>query len=539
MKTPVRWLPLGILSLFLVGVEASASPEKPHIVYILADDLGVGDLSCLNPDSKIKTVELDRLAAEGTVFTDAHSGSSVCTPTRYGLLTGRHSWRTTLKERVLNSYSPCLIPRGRDTVASLLKRHGYQTAMIGKWHLGLDWAPKEGVEQVESEEDVDFGQPVQHGPLELGFDYWYGCAASWDMAPYAFIEDRRIIEEELIPVDPKLQIYPYPAEYLAAQEEGKKGKDLQDILKKYPKTAWRSGLMAKDMKATDAMPLITQRVVEYIEEYPSEQPLFLYVPYTAPHTPVVPRDSFLGKSGVGTYGDFVLEVDWSVGEIVKALKARGMFENTLLVFTADNGASIKAIPEGIQQEHGHDSSYVYSGWKGRVLEGGHRVPFIATWPGVVPRGQLSDAPVSLNDLYATCAEIVGEERRDDCGEDSFSMVAELQGKPSEMERVFVHQSFPGDLAIRVGDWKLSYLNTPNKTALINLRTDIEEVNNLIDTYPEKAEELRQRLARVILEGRSTPGVPQGNEGERIWEQIRWMEDLKNTELNTNELLRLE
>ena len=263
-----------------------AAADQPNIVYILADDMGTGDVSCFNPESKIETANLDRLAAVGVKFTDAHSGSSVCTPTRYGLLTGRYSWRTLLKERVLNSYSPCLIPQERDTVASLLKRHGYTTAIIGKWHLGLDWTPKEGKSEVNSEEDVDFAQPIKHGPLDLGFDHWYGVAASWDMAPYAFIEDRMILGP-LVPTT-KGDLFPRPQEYLAAREAGKDKEALKSIMKKYPKASWRRGLMTRGMKATDAMPLITSRAVQYIGQQHRDKPFFLYLPLTATHTPVVP-----------------------------------------------------------------------------------------------------------------------------------------------------------------------------------------------------------------------------------------------------------
>ena len=269
--------------------------QKPNIVFILADDMGVGDVSCLNAESKIQTPALDTLASEGRIFTDAHSGSSVCTPTRYSLLTGRHAWRTTLKERVLNAYSPCLIPKGRDTVASLLKRNGYKTAMIGKWHLGLDWTPKAGIKEIKSEEDVDFTKPLSHGPLDLGFDYWYGPAASWDMAPYAFMKNRMIASQDLVPTDPKTEHYPRPQEYLDAQAKGLKGKELNDIMKKYPKAAWRKGLMQKGMKATDAMPLITEGAVQYIHEQSSDKPFFLYMPLTAPHTPVTPSENGVEK----------------------------------------------------------------------------------------------------------------------------------------------------------------------------------------------------------------------------------------------------
>ncbi|WDE96441.1 arylsulfatase [Lentisphaera profundi] len=500
---------------------------NPNIVFILADDMGVGDLSCLNENSKIQTPAIDSLASEGRIFTDAHSGSSVCTPTRYGLLTGRYSWRTQLKERVLNSYSPCLIPKDRDTVASLLKRHDYKTAIIGKWHLGLDWTPKAGKNKISSEEDVDFSKAITHGPLDLGFDYWYGPAASWDMAPYAFIKNRMLDSSKLIPTNPKTEHYPRPQEYLDAQAKGLKGNELNNIMKNYPKAAWRKGLMAEGLKATDAMPMITNAAVDYIKQQNSDQAFFLYMPLTAPHTPVTPSEKWRGKSKAGSYGDFCLEVDWSVGQVIKALKAKGLFENTLVIFTADNGSSLKALPEVQQKQFDHQTSYIYSGYKGRTLEGGHRVPFIASWPKELKAGSSCDSPISLNDLYATCADLLGENINANTAEDSISILPQLKGKETNItERIFVHQSFPGDLAIRIGKWKLSYLNTPNKTALINLADDIKEENNLIKSNPEKAAQLRKIFAKVIREGRVSPGVAQKNDGPSSWEQIKWIEDIK-------------
>ncbi|MDD7984155.1 arylsulfatase [Lentisphaera marina] len=515
------------LLLALLSLPILIQAQSPNIVYILADDMGVGDVSVLNSHSKIKTPALDSLANEGRVFNDAHSGSSVCTPTRYSLLTGRHAWRTKLKERVLDAYSPCLIPKERDTVASLLKRNGYKTAMIGKWHLGLDWTPKPGKSTIESEQDVDFSKPITHGPLDLGFDYWYGPAASWDMAPYAFMKNRMISSQNLIPTNPKTEHYPRPQEYLDAKANGLTGKELNDIMKKYPKAAWRKGLMQEGMKATDAMPLITEGAVEYIKDQSTDQAFFLYMPLTAPHTPVTPSERWRGKSGAGSYGDFVLEVDWSVGEVIKALKEKGLFENTLIIFTADNGASLKAIPQDIVDKYQHNPHYIYSGAKGRTLEGGHRVPFIASWPKAIPANSQCDSTVSLNDLYATCAELLSEEIADNTAEDSVSILAELKGEaPKAKERILIHQSFPGDLAIRLGDWKLSYLNTPNKTALINLADDIKEENNLIKTNPEKAQELKKVFAQVIREGRSTPGATQSNEGPETWKQIEWIKEIQ-------------
>jgi arylsulfatase A len=515
-------LKAGLLCLGLAA--SSVAADKPHIVYILADDMGSGDVSCINPESKIPTIELDKLASEGSLFNDAHSGSSVCTPTRYSIMTGRYSWRTTLKERVLNSYSPCHIPKERDTVASLLKRNGYNTAMIGKWHLGLDWTPKAGKDKVSVEEDVDFTQPITHGPLDLGFDSWYGPAASWDMKPYAFIEGRKMETQDLVQTG-KSDLYPRPQEYLDAQTKGAKNKELNSIMKKYPKVVWRPGLMARGMKATDAMPLIINRAVKHINEYNSDKPLFIYMPLTAPHTPVTPSERWRGKSNAGSYGDFVLELDWCVGEVVKALKEKNMFDDTLLIFTADNGASLKAIPAYIIEKYQHNPHHLYDGAKGRVQEGGHRVPFIASWPkGMQKKGGVSNAVISLNDLYATCAELVNETIADNAAEDSVSMLNFLQdSSKTTTDRLLVHHAASGELSIRLGDWKLSDLHKGSKKmSLYNLKEDLGEKNNLFKTKPEKARELQKRLAQIILDGRSTSGAIQKNEGVKIWPQIEWV-----------------
>ncbi|WP_162272309.1 sulfatase family protein [Thalassotalea crassostreae] len=520
---------LFIITTMAVISSTSFAVEKPNIVYILADDMGVGDVSALNPESKISTKYLDQLASEGVAFTDAHSGASVCTPTRYSLMTGRSSWRTELKGRVLGGYSPSMIAKDRDTVASLAKRHGYKTAMVGKWHLGLDWQAKEGktIERTNGDTTVDFTKPITHGPLDLGFDYWFGPSASWNMAPYGYIENRLLTEVPTVTV--KGSNYEFePKEVQDAIAAGVKGKHLKPIKSKYPLTKWDGGAGVKGVTVVDAMPKLTEKAVEYINQQNKDEPFFLYMPLTAPHSPVTPNKEFLGKSKAGLYGDFVIETDWAVGQVVKALKEKGLYDNTLVVFTADNGTSIKGFPISLQEKYQHKTSYIYTSYKGRVQEGGHRVPFITSWPnGGVKAGTTSDAVISLDDLYATMADMFGEKIADNAGEDSVSMLPYLKdSSKTTTDRILVHQSFAGDLAIRMGDWKLSYLNKKNKTRLVNLKDDIGEQNNIIKDHPEKAEALRKTFAQVIRNGRSTPGKKQSNEGPEVWKQIEWIKAVK-------------
>ncbi len=518
---------LGGLAVLLAGaVFAQANP--PNIVFIMADDMGVGDVAALNPEAKVETPNLDALVAGGMHFTDAHTASAVCTPTRYGLLTGRYSWRSGLKERVLSGYDPCLISKDRKTVASMLKGNGYNTAMIGKWHLGITWTKKDGSvftaiksDEAGMEEQIDFSAPIQLGPRQLGFDYFFGTAASWDMAPYAFIENDRLQYSELVPYT-GTPLIADPPELAKAKKSGASRDELKKIANNYPKAAWRSGVHEKGLKASDALPEITKHASGYIADYQGEKPFFLYVPFTAPHTPVVPNEQFLGKSRAGTYGDFVQEVDWAVGEVVQVLKASGQFKNTLLIFTTDNGYSPKAFPDAQKEQFGHNPSFIYNGRKGRLLEGGHRVPFIATWPGTVKAGSRSDVLVCLNDFFATCAEITGTEIPDNTAEDSVSFLSALKGSPEPVRDTLVSRDFGGYLAIRKGDWKLCFSKNPNAYKLYNLADDIGEQKNLFKMNPEKVEMLKATITKIVHEGRSTPGAKQKNDGPEWWKQLCWL-----------------
>ncbi len=457
--------------------------------------MGYGDVSYLNNRSKIVTPNLDRLAGEGVVFTDAHTGSAVCTPTRYGILTGRYAWRSTLKNGVTWSYDKHLIDKDRTTVPSLLRQQGYHTACIGKWHLGLDWA-------MDSAGVIDFMQPVKNGPNEIGFDYFFGIAASLDIPPYFYIENNRITASAIDTV------------------EAVSGKMF-----------WRKGPIGNDFKHIEVLPKITEQAANYIaEQSKTKRPFFLYFPLTAPHTPILPTEEFYGISGTNEYGDFVVMVDDVVGQIMQALEENGVAENTLIIFTSDNGCSPMADFEELA-EAGHDPSYVFRGHKADIFEGGHHVPFIARWPGKILPLTTSDEIICTTDLLATCAAISGIDLRNDEGEDSYNILPALKGEiiKNPIREATVHHSINGSYAIRQGKWKLVFCPgsggwsypRPEEAIelglfpvqLYDLNEDIGEAYNLAEEHPQLVKELTTLMQQYIDDGRSTRGVQQRNEGE--------------------------
>ncbi len=484
----LTWLPI------LAGVLISSPPtatlrtaEKPNIVIILADDLGIGDPSAYNPDSKVPTPNLDQVAAEGMRFNDAHSPSAVCTPTRYGLLTGRYSWRTRLKSGVLWGFSPALIEPERLTIASMLKQQGYFTAAVGKWHLGLG-----------DQEKTDYTKPLRPGPLEAGFDTFFGIPASLDMEPYVFVRDDR--PEEL------------PTEEVEASRHRRQGGG----------GFWRAGPIAPSFRHIDVLPRIGEESVAIIQqEAEQDRPFFLYVPLSAPHTPWLPTDEYRGSSKAGYYGDFTAMVDVTIGQIIDALEQTGQKENTLLIVTSDNGSH---WPVDDIEEFDHRANGPYRGQKADIHEGGHRVPFFARWPGKIEPGSTCDQTICLTDLLATCAAIVGQDLPEDAAEDSFNLLPLLLGEsPSEPIRpATIHHSAQGMFAIRSGDWKLiEGLGTGGFTAprsidpstlgpedprgqLYNLAEDIAESNNLYNEHPEVVERLTKMLDEIRDSGRSGP-----------------------------------
>ena len=447
-----------------------AASDKPNIIYILADDFGYGDARCYNPEAKIPTPSIDRLAGEGMRFTDAHSGSAVCSPTRYGILTGRYAWRTNLRRGVLQPYDPPLIAADRLTVPKLLKQHGYHTACIGKWHLGWDW-PKAGGEVV-------FDQPIAGGPTARGFDYYFGTHVP-NHPPYCFIENERTVGQPTAM------------------------KEVRDL-------DGRPGPMLPGWKFDAILPALAERAVKYIaNRAKSGQPFFLYLPLTSPHEPIAPSERFRGKSGISDLADFMMETDWAVGEVLSALDKHNLADNTLVMFTCDNGHSAYTGLPALQKA-GHSVSGPLRGLKGDIWEGGHRVPFIVRWPGQVKAKTTCDQTICHTNLLATCAEILEAKLPDDAGEDSFSILPLLKDPAAERPAFpfIVHQASSGTLAIRRGKWKL-VMGPPGSGAagdqLFDLENDLAEARNVAAEQPAVAAELAALLQQAIDKGRTRPG----------------------------------
>lgn len=486
--------------LLFKAVFASHPYNPPNIVYILADDLGYGDVHVLNPDrGKIPTPHLDRLAREGMIMTDVHSGSAVCTPTRYGVLTGRYAWRTRLQQGLLWGLSAPLIAPSRLTVGELLRDHGYETAGFGKWHLGMDWAggPTDAVDVDQVK--IDYTRPIRNGPIARGFHRFFGISASLDMAPYLYLDDDRLVGAATV-----------------------------------RQTTWfRAGPAAPDFQAVDVLPELTRRTVDYIEarapaRNPKTKPFFIYLALPSPHTPIVPSPEWAGKTGLGDYADFTSQTDWAVGEVMAALRRAKIDENTLVIFTADNGCSaVPAKAVELEKNHGHFSSAHFRGFKADLWEGGHRVPFLVRWPARVRAGSVSDHVACLTDLLATVAEVVEAPVPTDAGEDSTSFLPTLVGRAQPPRPPVVHHSISGHFAIRDGHLKLLLARgsggwtSPTEAEaeklqlpavqLYDLAADPGERNNLASTRPEDVARLSLLLARIVSDGRSTPGPSQSND----------------------------
>jgi arylsulfatase A len=513
---------ISFLTIFLVDplslksqIASSTPSQFPNIIYILADDLGYGDVSCYNEDSKLQTVNIDQLANGGVMFTDAHTSSAVCTPTRYGILTGRYNWRSRLKSSVLSGYSNALIEPGRMTVAEMLQEKGYHTAFIGKWHLGWDWAfagNKKNIDDLNSTPHVDFNQPIKNGPFEKGFVYSYGFSGSLDMPPYVYVENGRpttIPRVTTVSVDDK--------------------------------GFWRKGLTGSDFRHVDVLPHLTTKAIQYIEtQAANSRPFFLYFALPAPHTPILPTTEFMGKSNTNFYGDFVLQVDNVVGQIVTALEKSGIRGKTMLIFTSDNGCSPRANLTELALA-GHQPSYIYRGHKADIYEGGHRVPFIVSWPNRILKASQTNEVICTTDFMATAAEITGFTLPENAGEDSYSFLQVIKQEKynGPIREATVHHSIEGRFAIRQGKWKLilwpgsggwSFPRTQEELQglptmqLFDLENDPAEKVNIIQKHPEMAKELKGLLKKYVENGRSTPGTPQKNDGPDSWAQLDWMVD---------------
>lgn len=492
---------ISLLALPYVTSAAESDLGKPNILFILADDLGYGDVGAFNPASKIPTPNLDKMAGQGMVFTDAHSGSAVCTPTRYGVLTGRYCWRSRLKSGVLNGYSRHLIDPQRKTVADLLKQQGYHTACIGKWHLGMDF-PKG-----DTKDKVDYAGTIEHGPNANGFDYFYGISASLDFPPYVYIENDRFTEQ----ATRQFEAIGFPA---------------------YS----RAGARGPSFKHLDALDHLTAKATAYLTTRSREDtPFFLYFPLTSPHKPVLPAPRFRGESGLGPYGDFVVQTDWVIGQIQNTLAASGLADNTLLIVTSDNGSFMYRLdaeecpdrltsksqkpandqdhvtqPEiqGFQSKH-HRANGPWRGTKADVWEGGHRVPFLVQWPDRIKPGRRCDRTICLVDLMATVTDILDMPLPDNAGEDSFSLLPLFEGRTQDWQRApVVNHSANGTFALRQNQWKLIAGNgsggrgIPRSKAgstpyqLYDMQNDPEETTDLRERYPGEVSRLTETLNRL-------------------------------------------
>jgi len=480
------------LTFFFLGCKQEKQKKDPNVIYILEDDLGYGDLSSYNSESKISTPYLDQLAREGMRFTDMHSTSSVCTPTRYSILTGEYAWRTPLKKGVLWSYGPLMIADDQETLPKLFKRRDYQTAVIGKWHLGLDWVLKTPYDSSQvnknkfgliidyNENVIDFSKAPLRGPYNVGFDYSYIIPASLDIPPYGYLENEKFTQE----------ITDYtPGSNLDADYDG---------------AFWRPGPMAKGFDFYEVLPSFISKAKAFINKAKDDTtPFFLYLPLAAPHTPWVPKKQKQGISEAGMYGDFVSMVDHQVGQLISYIDELGLKEETLIVFASDNGPYWK---EKYIKTYRHKAAGNLKGMKGDIYEGGHRIPFIVRWPGKIEAGSKSDNPNTLANFYATMAEYFGTSSK---AVDSYSIFKELVER-NHVPKVnaIVHHSSNGHFALRKGKWKLieklgsggfsrpSSVKTAAGTAqerLFNLENDLAEAVDLSKEEPQKLERLKRTL----------------------------------------------
>lgn len=503
-------LPHAALTPPAAGAEPEPKPATPpNIVIVLADDLGFGDVGCNNPDrGKIPTPRIDRLAAQGMRFTDGHSSSGVCSPSRYALLTGRYHWRSRLQAGIVGVFGPPLIAPERLTLAGLAKQRGYRTACVGKWHLGWDWpmdepqrkqmqplAGQAGAATAEQREAwrAVFSKPIAGGPTSRGFERYFGVdVPNWP--PYCFIENDRTLG--------------LPSEFLA-----------ESLLKNHQASI--PGPALKDWRLEPILPTLGEQAARFIRESAQRrEPFLLYLPLTSPHTPLAVNEAWRGRSRLNPFADFVMETDAVVGRVLAELDQSGASDNTLVIFTADNGcASYVGVKE--LEAKGHFPSGPLRGYKGDVWEGGHRVPFVIRWPGVVKPGAVCHQLVHQADFLATLAEILGAKLPANAGEDSFSLLPLLAGADKPVRETAVSCAASGVPGVRLGSWKYipehslgGRANTPLRTEpeqLYNLADDLAESKNLAAAHPERVVQMKAVLEELISNGRSTPGPKQPND----------------------------
>lgn len=490
---------------------AMQKEDLPNIVIIYADDMGYGDLNCQNPDSKIPTPNLDQLASEGMRFTDAHSSSGICSPSRFALLTGTYHWRN--QHGIVNSFGKPFFKDSDVTLPQVLQKSGYTTACIGKWHLGWDWKfknePSGKTVQGEREvnyylpEDIDWSAPISGGPLDRGFDYYFGDGTI-NFPPYAWIENDKFVE---LPT-----------------------KD-QDIVKRGFETKegnweFRPGPMVEGWDPYKVLPTLTQKAVEYVNGQEKDKPFFLYFALPSPHAPIIPNDEFIGTSEAGGYGDFMVQTDWVAGQVLKALKEKGLDKNTIVIFSADNGPEKYAFERA--EKYGHYSMGDFRGLKRDVWEGGHHVPFIVKWPGKVSAGSVSKEVISQVDIMATLAAATNTPLAEGAAPDSYNLLPIFKGEKytSPLREATVHNTFEKAWGLRQGKWL--YINAPsgehtkmpdsfkklrNYTdfegdgLLFDMEKDPEQRINLFAQHPEKIDTMDQLLQKYREQGYSVERTP--------------------------------
>jgi arylsulfatase A len=519
------FLPLSALMLYgsimnCYAKENSAEQKKtPNIIVIYTDDQGYGDMSAMNLKSKIQTPNMDRIANEGIIFTDGHSSDAVSSPSRYSLLTGRYSWRTSLKRGVLEADGKCLIDKDRMTVASLLKANGYQTAIVGKWHLMMEFPGTKG--------NRDWSQPITDGPTEHGFDYYFGIPASMNYGVLSFIENTHFTEVPSLWTHKKVTkendtfrfMPPYDA-------EPQKKSDIE---------------IAPSFSDDKCIKVCTEKAVDYIashaESAKSGKPIFVYFALSSPHLPVCPSPEFVGKSQVGAYGDFMIETDYRVGQILAALDKYGLSSNTLVMLSSDNGPETNYVKR--TKDYGHASNGELKGGKRDIYEGGHRVPFAMRWPGVIKPGRICNEPVCQIDLLATCADIINAKLPSNAGEDSYSLLSAMKGEAysQPLRGPIIHHSGSGYFAIRDGQWKLNLFRGSGGSLspkfiipksdepvfeLYDMKNDWRETTNVCDQHPDVVNRLKELATKIIRNGRSTPGKVQKNDGDQLWPELTWI-----------------
>ena len=491
-----------ICFILLLTICTAAAAPLPNVVIVYADDMGFGDLKANNPNSKIPTPNLDRLAVEGMRFTDGHSSSGICTPSRFAMLTGQHHWRRF--HGIVSAFGPSKFEPNDFTLAKMFKSKGYNTACVGKWHLGWDWDAllKPGVEQetykdhrgrtktVYKPSDYDWTLPIPDGPLAQGFDYYFGDGTI-NFPPYCWVENDRVVEAPTVMMD-------------------------TDLFKPIPEGRWefRAGPMVEGWDPYKVLPTLTAKAVTWIERQSADRPFFLYFALPSPHAPIIPNDPYRGRSDAGPYGDFVFETDIMAGRIFQSLEKTGMAKNTIVIFSADNGPEKYAYER--LKKFGHWSAEPLRGLKRDVWEGGHRVPFIIKWPGKTAPGSVSGETISQVDLAATLAAAIGYEMDSDEAIDSYNLLPLLSGKTYEtpLRKATVQNTWEDVFALRQGDWlfidassgehsdcpdwfneQRGYTEATTPGLLYNLKEDVSQHNNLYTGHPEKAAEMKELLER--------------------------------------------